>query len=223
MASLVYDQPQHPPTASPFAFQPGVSLTSPITPPTAPTSLKTLGGTQPAVTNPFAATAPAAPTAVTPNPLATPASVLAGGLNGAPAPAASYDAPSAAVNIGEGVLSGAISGAMVGGVPGAAAGAAIGLVASGLNAWLGVRSARKQARDQQAILTAAQAKQDARDKQARDDALGQEGYNRDQARKAQLYTVYKDQMAKMGSLVQNSDELKNAWVQNGWASNRAAA
>lgn len=91
------------------------------------------------------------------------------------------DALEAAVQVGGATLSGAAAGTAIAPGVGTAVGAGVGLVMGGLNAWLGVRAARREARARARIQQEAQRRQDARDKQARADALGQLNYNRRQA------------------------------------------
>ncbi len=127
------------------------------------------------------------------------------------------------VNAGASALSGAASGALigsvaggVGAVPGALIGGGVGLLTGAINAFLGVGAARKANRDRKRLLAAAQAKEDARLKQQRDDAIGQEQFNRGEARKAQFYQLYQDQQKKLADLFLQNDAAKKQYVQDGW-------
>jgi len=145
------------------------------------------------------------------------------GLNSIQPASASYDVESGVANTASSALTGAISGAIAGSaIPGigtavgAVAGATVGLVAGAVNAWMGVGAARKQRRDQQKLIAEANARRQQELDQARNDAIGQETYNRAEARKANIYSLYQDRMKNLWGMVDKSDELKSAWVKNGW-------
>jgi hypothetical protein len=98
---------------------------------------------------------------------------LAAGEKAIPA----YDGTSAAVSVGEGILSGAASGA-VGGVPGALIGGGVGGIVAGVNAFLSVSAENKRKSDTAALLAEAKARQDAQYNQARQDSVEQLGVDR---------------------------------------------
>ncbi len=190
-------------------------------------------GPQPSTPSPLAAsTAADAPSATPPAPAANPfdtsktaqtLGAVQAGLAGVQPASASYDVQSGAINAGTSALSGAVSGALLGSaVPvvgtavGAAVGGGLGLLTGALNAFLGVGAARKANRDRSRLLAAAQAKEDARLKQQRDDAIGQEQFNRGEARKAQFYQLYQDQQKKLADLFLQNDAAKKQYVQDGW-------
>lgn len=108
------------------------------------------------------------------------ASAAYGGVQaGAPA-AQAYDTKSGVISTLGAAAGGAAAGAVVGGPVGALVGGGLGLLTGGLNAYLAVGKANKTKRDQKRLLQEAEAKQAARDKIARDDAISQLAYDRTQ-------------------------------------------
>ncbi len=161
------------------------------------------------------------PPPATPNPFDTSKTAqtlgaVRAGLAGVQPASASYDTTSGVVNAGESALSGAIAGSVIGGPVGGVVGGGLGLLTGALNAFLGVGASRKANRDKAKLLAAAQAKEDARLKQQRDDAIGQEQFNRGEARKAQFYQLYQDQQKKLADLFLQNDAAKKQYVQDGW-------
>ncbi len=151
------------------------------------------------------------------------ASAIGTGLSSIQPASASTDVESGVLNAGSSALTGAISGAIagsaipvVGTAAGAIAGATVGLVAGAVNAYIGVKAAREQRRRERDLIAQAEARRKEELDQARNDAIGQETYNRAEARKANVYSMYQDRMKTLWDMVNKSNELKTAWVKNGW-------
>lgn len=215
---LGYTQPVK---SNPFAgedFASALGIPAPVAP--------TFGPAPSSAPAPSAAVAPVAPAGSNPF-TASSLAPLETGLSAIAPASESSDVESGVINTGtsalEGAVGGALSGAAIGaagGPIGALGGAAIGggtaLLTGALNAFLGVSATRKANRAKAQLIAAAQAKQDALLKQQRDDAIGQETYNRSQAAKAQQYQLFQDQQKKLADLFLASDAAKQKYVQDGW-------
>lgn len=118
------------------------------------------------------------------------------------------------VGAGSGFLTGAAMGG-AGGVPGAIIGGVIGLASGGLNAWLGLRAVRRQRREQAKKEAEIAAKNEAREKQARADALGQLGFNRRTAAIQSQWAAQEMARGKFFELLQLDNNLRSAFVQQG--------
>lgn len=150
------------------------------------------------------------------NPIA--AGLGAGQAAGAP----TVDAGQAVANTVESGLGGAIGGATAGaalgsglGPPGAVVGGVVGLVAGGVNAYYSVKNARAQKRQEAALIAKAQARQDARDAQARQDAIGQLAYNRRQTALQNLHLAQQNALAGMNSILQSNQDIKDRFLKLG--------
>ena len=117
-----------------------------------------------------------------------------------------------------GAATGAAAGAAIGsglGLPGAVAGGVIGLVAGGVNAYFNVKQARAQRRAEEAAIAKAQARQDARDAQARQDAIGQLAYNRRQTALQNLQLTQQNALKRMNDLMSQNQEMKANFIKIG--------
>lgn len=118
------------------------------------------------------------------------------------------------VGAGSGFLAGAAMGS-VGGLPGAIIGGTVGLVSGGLNAYLGLRAARRQRREQAKKEAEIKAKTEAREKQARDDAIGQLGFNRRTAAIQSQWAAQEMARGKFFELLQLDNNLRSEFVKQG--------
>lgn len=127
----------------------------------------------------------------------------------------SYDATGALVNVGTSALEGAAAGFVAGGPVGAAVGGGVALVTSGLNAWLSVRDENKRKHDREAILKAAQKRQDKIDNQARMDALQGMAYDRRQTAFQNASAQASVKMQDIWNILKNNQALKDRYLQTG--------
>lgn len=127
----------------------------------------------------------------------------------------SYDAKSAAVNIGTATLSGAAAGYMSGGPVGAGVGAGLGLLTSSLNAWLQVDAENRRRSEMDALIREQEAKEEAREKRDRADDLSALKYNRKQAELEQAWGVAQANRARVNELLDRNQTLRDRWVKTG--------
>lgn len=133
------------------------------------------------------------------------------------------NAGEAAVGVLGSGLQGAAMGGSVGGPVGAVVGGGVGLVMGGLNAYMGLQSARR-ARDKEEAL-----RQDAirmqRDETARDekwrqinrlDSLEEARYQRKKYAMQSAYEVSQNQGKAMMSVIQGNQQLKDHFAKFGW-------
>ena len=88
---------------------------------------------------------------------------------------------------------------------------AMGLLANGYNAYMTITAQRAAARDRAKLIAQAAAQQ----KQQRQDQIGSEQYNRNEANKAQVYQLYQQQMQKINETMMSDDALKSKYLQMG--------
>lgn len=122
-----------------------------------------------------------------------------------------YDSTDAAVKIGSSTVAGAVAGASVAGPWGALAGGAAGALEGSLNAWLSLRATKRQ-RTQMAAL-----KQEALERQAKEDALTAEekAYNRSRDAAAGSADAYFKTVSQLERLAMNDQNLKSIFVKTG--------
>jgi hypothetical protein len=132
------------------------------------------------------------------------------------------DSGQATINAVETGLAGAATGASAGaaigaggGPVGAAVGGVVGLVAGGVNAYFSVKNARAQKRQEAALIAKAQARQDARDAQARQDAIGQLAYNRRQTALQNLHLAQQNALSNMNDILKNNQDIKDKFIKYG--------
>lgn len=84
-----------------------------------------------------------------------------------------------------------------------------------VNSYLSTKAERKRDRARKRILAEAQRKQDERDVLAREDALAERGYNREQAAMQTAWTKNQANMQRILETVNANQALKDRWVQMG--------
>lgn len=149
-------------------------------------------------------------------------SALGGGLAaGERAPVAS-DSTSAGISIGEGALSGAATGFIASGFNpmGAVIGGGAGLLTSGLNAWLSVGAENKRKSETAALLAEAQTRQDAQDRQKRQDAVEQLGYDRAATERANTEATNTLLHNRLTETIAGSAALRDKYLKSGITSGR---
>jgi hypothetical protein len=123
-----------------------------------------------------------------------------------------YDETEAAVKIGSATISGAVAGGVAAGPAGAAVGAVAGALEASVNAWLSLRSSKRQRSQMKAI------QQEARERQAKEDAMTAEekAYNRSQASMAGAADSYFKTVGQLERLAANDSSLKELFVKRGF-------
>ncbi len=139
----------------------------------------------------------------------------AAGIGAAGQVGPSYDATSAAVNIGTATASGAASGAMVGGPVGAAGGGGIGLATPSIQAWMQVEAENKRKAETEKLIREIEEKQAARDKRDRQDSLSQLRYNRKQAAFEKAWGIAAAQRDAITSLINQNTTLRSRYIKTG--------
>lgn len=126
-----------------------------------------------------------------------------------------FDAVSAGLG---GAASGAATGAAMGaggGLPGALIGGAIGLTVGGLKAFLGLKSARRAQRKADAIQKAANAKEEARHKEQRDDVLRAERTNKRQNALNSMWNAQQSALSRINEIMANDQNAKAMFLKLG--------
>ena len=137
------------------------------------------------------------------------------GLGAASQAGESYDTASAVVNVGSSVASAALAGGLAGGPVGALAAGGTALIASGLNAWLGVRSENKRKSQIAQLEKEARERQDRIDRLARADALSELAYDR---KKEAFNAAWVQAQAKQQQIMEafkNNESLRDKYLQTG--------